>query len=126
MEVGPTCHYVMGGVEVAPDTAASSVPGLFAAGEVSAPVDSPVVRAAVEAWEDLGRDDAVVYPTIGGSGPTALISTELGIPTIMTGNVAHAGSRIHSPNESVRLDDYFEAINYFVRFFERFGRGDLS
>ena len=35
MEVGPTRHYVMGGVEVDPDTAASSVPGLFAAGEVS-------------------------------------------------------------------------------------------
>jgi len=33
MEIGPTCHYVMGGVEVDPDTAASSVPGLFAAGE---------------------------------------------------------------------------------------------
>jgi len=35
MEVGPTCHYVMGGVEVDPDTAASSVPGLYAAGEVA-------------------------------------------------------------------------------------------
>ncbi|MCO6006609.1 fumarate reductase/succinate dehydrogenase flavoprotein subunit [Actinoallomurus purpureus] len=35
MEVGPTCHYVMGGVEVDPDTAAALVPGLFAAGEVS-------------------------------------------------------------------------------------------
>jgi succinate dehydrogenase / fumarate reductase flavoprotein subunit len=35
MEVGPTCHYVMGGVEVAPDNAAARVPGLFAAGEVA-------------------------------------------------------------------------------------------
>ncbi len=36
MEVGPTCHYVMGGVEVDPDTAAATgVPGLFAAGEVA-------------------------------------------------------------------------------------------
>ena len=36
MEVGPTCHYVMGGVEVDPDTgAAANVPGLFAAGECS-------------------------------------------------------------------------------------------
>jgi succinate dehydrogenase / fumarate reductase flavoprotein subunit len=37
MEVGPTCHYVMGGVEVDPDTAAAHgrVDGLFAAGEVS-------------------------------------------------------------------------------------------
>jgi succinate dehydrogenase / fumarate reductase flavoprotein subunit len=35
MEVGPTCHYVMGGVEVDADTAAAAVSGLFAAGEVS-------------------------------------------------------------------------------------------
>ncbi|GAA4597415.1 fumarate reductase/succinate dehydrogenase flavoprotein subunit [Planotetraspora phitsanulokensis] len=35
MQVGPTCHYIMGGVEVDADTGAASVPGLFAAGEVS-------------------------------------------------------------------------------------------
>jgi succinate dehydrogenase / fumarate reductase flavoprotein subunit len=35
MEVGPTCHYVMGGVEVDPDAEAARVPGLFAVGEVS-------------------------------------------------------------------------------------------
>jgi succinate dehydrogenase / fumarate reductase flavoprotein subunit len=35
MEVGPTCHYVMGGIEVDPDTGASTVAGLFAAGECS-------------------------------------------------------------------------------------------
>jgi succinate dehydrogenase / fumarate reductase flavoprotein subunit len=35
MEIAPTCHYVMGGVEVDPDTQSSVVPGLFAAGEVA-------------------------------------------------------------------------------------------
>lgn len=35
MEVGPTCHYVMGGIEVDPDTGAGVTPGLFAAGECS-------------------------------------------------------------------------------------------
>jgi len=35
MEVGPTCHYVMGGVEVDPATGAAVVPGLYAVGEVS-------------------------------------------------------------------------------------------
>ncbi len=35
MEVGPTCHYVMGGVEVDPDSQAAAVQGLYAAGEVS-------------------------------------------------------------------------------------------
>ena len=36
MEVGPTCHYVMGGIRVDAETTASSVPGLFAAGEAAA------------------------------------------------------------------------------------------
>src|ERR671929_241356 len=36
MEVGPTCHYQMGGVRVDADTAATSILGLFAAGEVAA------------------------------------------------------------------------------------------
>ena len=35
MEVGPTCHYVMGGVRVDADSTAATVPGLFAAGEVA-------------------------------------------------------------------------------------------
>jgi succinate dehydrogenase / fumarate reductase flavoprotein subunit len=35
MEVGPTCHYVMGGVRVNADSTAATVPGLFAAGEVA-------------------------------------------------------------------------------------------
>ena len=34
MEVGPTCHYTMGGVYVDPDSQESTVPGLFACGEV--------------------------------------------------------------------------------------------
>ena len=35
MEIGPTCHYVMGGVEVDADTQESAVPGLYAVGECS-------------------------------------------------------------------------------------------
>jgi succinate dehydrogenase / fumarate reductase, flavoprotein subunit len=36
MEVGPTCHYMMGGIRVDADTAKSSLAGLFAAGEAAA------------------------------------------------------------------------------------------
>lgn len=35
MEVGPTCHYVMGGIEVDPDSGGAATAGLFAAGECS-------------------------------------------------------------------------------------------
>ncbi len=36
MEVGPTCHYVLGGIRVEAESAKSTVPGLFAAGEAAA------------------------------------------------------------------------------------------
>lgn len=36
MEVGPTCHYVMGGINVEAETQATTVPGLYAAGESAA------------------------------------------------------------------------------------------
>jgi succinate dehydrogenase / fumarate reductase, flavoprotein subunit len=39
MEVGPTTHYIMGGVQVDPDTQMSRVPGLFAAGECAAGIN---------------------------------------------------------------------------------------
>ena len=36
MEVGPTCHYMMGGIRVEAETGQSSIPGIFAAGEAAA------------------------------------------------------------------------------------------
>src|SRR5438477_325172 len=39
MEVGPTTHYIMGGIHVDPDTEMSRVPGLFAAGECAAGIN---------------------------------------------------------------------------------------
>src|SRR5262249_33536254 len=36
MEVGPTCHYMMGGIRVDAETAQSTIPGLYAAGEAAA------------------------------------------------------------------------------------------
>src|SRR5688500_17388051 len=39
MEVGPTTHYVMGGIRVDADTQMSTIPGLFAAGECAAGIN---------------------------------------------------------------------------------------
>src|SRR5256712_958446 len=41
MEIGPTLHYIMGGIRVDPDTAAATIPGLYAAGEVAAGMHGP-------------------------------------------------------------------------------------
>jgi len=77
MEVGPAQHYVMGGVEVNPDTAASIVPGLFAAGEVSGGMHGSN-RLGGNSLSDLlvfGRRagvGAVAYlDSLGGARPAA-------------------------------------------------------
>jgi succinate dehydrogenase / fumarate reductase flavoprotein subunit len=75
MEVGPTCHYVMGGIDVDPDTAAAiGVPGLFAAGEVAAGLHGSN-RLGGNSLSDLlvfGRragDGAASYVKANGANP---------------------------------------------------------
>src|SRR6266513_840865 len=77
MEVGPAQHYVMGGVEVDPDTAESLIPGLFAAGEVSGGMHGSN-RLGGNSLSDLlvfGRRagvGAVAYlDSLGGARPAA-------------------------------------------------------
>jgi succinate dehydrogenase / fumarate reductase flavoprotein subunit len=76
MEVGPTCHYVMGGVEVDADSAATSVPGLYAAGEVAGGMHGSN-RLGGNSLSDLlvfgrraGVGAAEYLATLGDSRPT--------------------------------------------------------
>ncbi|HEX3285577.1 MAG TPA: fumarate reductase/succinate dehydrogenase flavoprotein subunit, partial [Mycobacterium sp.] len=76
MEVGPTCHYVMGGIEVEADTAAAAhVPGLFASGEVAGGMHGSN-RLGGNSLSDLlvfgkrsGEGAAAYVMALGGSYP---------------------------------------------------------
>ena len=86
MEVGPTCHYVMGGVEVDADTAAASggVAGLFAAGEVS---------GGMHGSNRLGGNslsDLLVFGKRAGEHATAYVSSLSGRPKINPAEVTAA------------------------------------
>ncbi|MSX14337.1 MAG: FAD-binding protein, partial [Actinobacteria bacterium] len=86
MEVGPTCHYVMGGVEVDPDTAAAiGVPGLFAAGEVA---------GGMHGSNRLGGNsltDLLVFGRRAGMGASEYVKKNSAIPVSET--TVHAASR---------------------------------
>ncbi|HEY0071664.1 MAG TPA: M20/M25/M40 family metallo-hydrolase [Chloroflexia bacterium] len=88
------------------------------------PIDSPLVQVSEQVWRDLGREGVVVVPMTGGSGPASIITDELRIPLVMTGGVGFSGSRVHSPNESIRLDDFKQGIRYWGRFFARLAAMD--
>lgn len=76
MEIGPTCHYVMGGIEVDADTELSAVPGLYAVGECSGGMHGSN-RLGGNSLSDLlvfgrraGEAAAAYADGMGGSRPT--------------------------------------------------------
>ncbi|OBK69761.1 fumarate reductase/succinate dehydrogenase flavoprotein subunit [Mycobacterium sp. 1165178.9] len=94
MEVGPTCHYVMGGVEVDADTGAATVPGLFAAGECS---------GGMHGSNRLGGNslsDLLVFGRRAGLGAADYVRALSSRPTISDGAVEAAAKRALSPFEA--------------------------
>jgi succinate dehydrogenase / fumarate reductase flavoprotein subunit len=91
MEVGPTCHYVMGGVEVEPDTAAAvGVPGLYAAGEVA---------GGMHGSNRLGGNslsDLLVFGRRAGMGAAAYVKQNSDA-SVTEATVAAAAARIEAP-----------------------------
>jgi len=91
-EVGPTCHYVMGGIEVDADTEETKVPGLFACGEVS---------GGMHGANRLGGNslsDLLVFGRRAGAGASAYI-TALGDkrPTASEADLEAAGKAALAP-----------------------------
>ncbi|HEX4250538.1 MAG TPA: fumarate reductase/succinate dehydrogenase flavoprotein subunit [Pseudonocardia sp.] len=91
MQVGPTCHYVMGGIEVEPDTGASKVPGLFAAGECS---------GGMHGSNRLGGNslsDLLVFGRRAGIGAVDYLAEQGGAPAVDESDVAAAHDRALLP-----------------------------
>ncbi|MEE2853184.1 MAG: fumarate reductase/succinate dehydrogenase flavoprotein subunit [Actinomycetota bacterium] len=91
MEVGPTCHYVMGGVEVDADTGAATVPGLFAAGECS---------GGMHGSNRLGGNslsDLLVFGRRAGLGAADYVRALSSRPAIADDAVEAAAKRALSP-----------------------------
>jgi succinate dehydrogenase / fumarate reductase, flavoprotein subunit len=80
MQVGPTCHYFMGGVKVDADTGATRVPGLYATGEASGGMNG-ANRLGGNSLGDLlvfGRRTGIGAAEIAGqSGPVSLPADEV-------------------------------------------------
>jgi acetylornithine deacetylase/succinyl-diaminopimelate desuccinylase-like protein len=53
----------------------------------------------------------------GRTGLFAGIAVDMGITTVMDAGPGYVDSRVHSPNENVRLEDYRASLRYWGRFF---------
>ena len=93
MEVGPAQHYVMGGVEVDPDSGAALVPGLFAAGEVS---------GGMHGSNRLGGNslsDLLVFGRRAGEGAAAYLDAQGTRPAVSEAALAEAQAEALAPLE---------------------------
>jgi succinate dehydrogenase / fumarate reductase flavoprotein subunit len=101
MEIGPTCHYVMGGVEVDPDTGESLVQGLYAAGEVA---------GGMHGSNRLGGNslsDLLVFGRRAGlNAAYAAQRTAANRPTVAEEDVTAAAARAVAPFEEQGENPY--------------------
>jgi succinate dehydrogenase / fumarate reductase flavoprotein subunit len=102
MEVGPTCHYVMGGIQVDPDSgAATGVEGLFAAGEVA---------GGMHGSNRLGGNslsDLLVFGRRAGIGASEYVKKLSNRPKVDEKNLENALTAAESPlNSSNKENPY--------------------
>jgi succinate dehydrogenase flavoprotein subunit len=93
MEVGPTMHYMMGGVRVDPDTGAATAPGLFAAGESS---------GGMHGANRLGGNslsDLLVFGQRSGAGAAAYAAKRPALAPLDPAQVEEAARELLAPFE---------------------------
>jgi succinate dehydrogenase / fumarate reductase, flavoprotein subunit len=100
MEVGPTCHYMMGGIRVDAETAQASIPGLFAAGEAA---------VGLHGANRLGGNSLSDLLVFGRRAGLAAAEHAKGreLPTIETSQIEEAAQQMLAPFERPEGDSSY-------------------
>lgn len=102
MEVGPTTHYIMGGIRVDPDTQQGTIPGLYAAGEVA---------AGLHGANRLGGNsltDLLVFGGLAGENAAQYAKTQSDTLSISESDVKEALSYALGPFNADRTEDVYK------------------
>jgi len=83
------------------------------------PVDHPFVEVVREAARQVYPVEPVVSPTMAGTGPLHPFAEALGLPTADCG-VGYPESRIHAPDENIRLADFVRGAQHVAAILDRF------
>lgn len=77
-----------------------------------------VVRGTTKSWFTAPES---VWPWMVATGPMYPIAQELGVPITSPPGVDRPDSKIHAPNENVRIDDYLEIIGFTIAYLQDYG-----
>lgn len=85
------------------------------------PLDSDLGRAIEESAAEWFPNPAAVWPLMYATGPMYPIAQGLGIPICSPAGVTRPDSKIHAPNENVRIEDYLDIVGYTVAYLDAYG-----
>lgn len=85
------------------------------------PLDTPIIEAAIRSVRRVYGFEPRVLPRAAGTGPVEQLCMRYGIPIVNGAGVGHADSRVHSPNENIRLEDYILGIKMAATLMAEFG-----
>jgi acetylornithine deacetylase/succinyl-diaminopimelate desuccinylase-like protein len=83
------------------------------------PIDHPFVELVREAARQVYPVEPLVSPTMAGTGPLYPFVDTLGLPTADCG-VGYPESRIHAPDENIRLADFVRGAQHVAAILDRF------
>jgi acetylornithine deacetylase/succinyl-diaminopimelate desuccinylase-like protein len=86
------------------------------------PVTNPYVRVAMKNMEEIYEKQPVIEITSAGSGPRYLFERILNAPMVNAGGSGNIGSKVHGPNENVRVGDYLLGIRANAALIEGFSQ----
>jgi acetylornithine deacetylase/succinyl-diaminopimelate desuccinylase-like protein len=87
------------------------------------PVDHPFVGLVCEAARQVYGQEPVLIPSMAGTGPLYPFVDTLGLPTADFG-VGYPESRIHAPDESIRLADFLRGAKHIAAVLQRFAAAE--
>ncbi|MEO5952190.1 MAG: M20/M25/M40 family metallo-hydrolase [Chloroflexia bacterium] len=78
------------------------------------PVDTPLMKAVADSARLIYGVEPRILPRMAATGPMEALCQRHGLPAIGGAGVGYAGSRTHSPNENIRLDDFIRGAKHIA------------
>ena len=86
------------------------------------PVTDPLVEVVRRAVVDAYGREPLIVPTMAGTGPLYPFVATLGLPTADIG-IGYPDTRIHAPDENIRVEDFRSGTKAVAALLQRFGEG---
>jgi acetylornithine deacetylase/succinyl-diaminopimelate desuccinylase-like protein len=84
------------------------------------PLKAEIVQISQETAREVFKKDPIIHVSSAGSGPMALFTNTLKLPTVAIG-CNHSGSLSHAPNENQRIDVFIAGTKWMGAVVARFG-----